>query len=84
MKTIRVVNHWMNDSGDVEIVLLEPIDKSHELQNNLFWYSGVERPMWPSGTELSDQEVLGTKCYKQRKFTSVDDDIPNDCFMSMF
>lgn len=83
MKTVKVVNHWMNDSGDVEIVLLEALDKSRELQNDLFWYNGAERPMWSRGTELSDQEVLETKCYKQRKFTSVDTDIPNDCFMSL-
>ncbi|WP_407894693.1 hypothetical protein [Lacticaseibacillus sp. N501-2] len=82
IKTIKVANHWFNDSGDVEIVLLESlIDR--ELINNLFWYSGDERPLWVRGTTLSDDEVMATHPYKQRKMQSIDDDIPNDCYMSL-
>ncbi|MDN7023140.1 hypothetical protein [Lactiplantibacillus plantarum] len=82
MKTLKVANHWFNDSGGVEIVLLVPLDKSKELRNDLFWYDGNNRPLWPHGTELTDKDVLETHCYKQRKMSSIDD-IPNDCFMSM-
>lgn len=83
MKTIEVVNHWFNDSGDVEIVLLKPLDKKRELRNDLFWYSENQRPMWERGTKLTDEEVMQTKCYKQRKFTSIEQDIPNDCYMPL-
>lgn len=82
MKTFKVANHWFNDSGNVEIVLLVPLDKSKELRNDLFWYDGNNRPLWSRGTELTDKDVLETQCYKQRKMSSIDD-IPNDCFMSM-
>ena len=81
-KTIQVANHWFNDSGDVEIVLLKPlIDK--ELINNLFWYSGDERPLWVRGTTLSDDEVMDTHPYKQRKMQSIEDDIPDDCYTAL-
>ena len=82
MKTLKVANRWFNDSGDVEIVLLVPLDNSRELRNDLFWYDGNNRPLWSRGTELTDKDVLETHCYKQRKMSSIDD-IPNDCFMSM-
>jgi hypothetical protein len=81
-KTIRVVNVWYNDSGDAKIVLLAPVDPSRKLNVDLFWYSGNHRPKWNRGDELTDGDVLSTKCYKQRKFTSIDQDIPNDCYMA--
>ena len=31
MKTLKVANHWFNDSGDVEIVLLVPLDTIHDI-----------------------------------------------------
>lgn len=84
MKTVEVKAVWFNDSGDASIVLLVPLDKKRKLRNDLFWYSGSNMPSWKSGQQLSDKEVMETKCYKQRKFDSVEQDIPNDCYMSMF
>jgi hypothetical protein len=81
-KTLKVKNIWNNDSGDVKIILLESLDPSRELNNDLFWYSGSERPRWSRGEELTDEQVLATRCYKSRTFTSIDQDIPNDCYMS--
>lgn len=83
MKTIRVKCSWANDSGDVKIFRLMPIDKSRELRYDLIWYSGDNRPNWHSGQELSDEEVMSTKAYKATKFNNIDD-IPDDCYMSMF
>lgn len=83
MKTIRVKNIWLNDSGDVSIILLAPIDTTRTLRNDLFWYSGDECPDWQRGQELSDKEVLATHCYKQIKMQSVEDDIPDDCYMAL-
>jgi hypothetical protein len=83
MKTLEVVNHWYNDSGDAEIVLLKSLDKTRELKNDLFWYSGEERPMWSRGTQMTDSEMLATHCYKQRTFESIEQDIPDDCYMSL-
>lgn len=82
IKTFKVANRWVNDSGDVEIVLLVPLDKNKELRNDLFWYAGNNRPLWSRGTELTDEDVLKTHCYKQRKMLSIDD-IPDDCYMSI-
>lgn len=84
MNTIEVVNHWVNDSGDVEIVLLKSLDPHRELQNDLFWYSDTNRPGWEAGTQLTDKDVMLTKCYRQRKFQSIEADIPNDCYMPIF
>jgi len=71
-KTVQVADHWFNGSGDVETVLLKPL-VDRELVNNLFWYSGDERPLWECGTELSDDEVMATHPYKQRKMLTADD-----------
>lgn len=84
MKTIRVSRIWFNDSGDVLITLLVPIDETRELRNDLFWYSGENMPDWKTDQQLSDEEVLKTRCYKQIKFHSIDQDIPNDCYLSLF
>lgn len=80
---IRVVNHWFNDSGDAEIVLVEPVDKGLELMNDLFWFDGRQMPRWPRGSELTVAQMQTKRCYKQRTFTSVEADIPNDCHMSL-
>mgnify|MGYP004466520591 CR=1 FL=1 len=84
MKTLMIIGNWFNDSGDVQIVQLKPIDSSRELQKDLFWYSGNHRPMWKAGTKLTDEEVLATKCYKMKKMVSVEQDIPNDCYAPLF
>lgn len=81
-KNIKVVNHWFNVAGDTEIVLLKSLD-GRELVNNLFWYSGDERPLWKRGTKLSVDEVKATRCYKQIKTQPTEPDIPNDCYMSL-
>lgn len=83
MKTLQVVNHWYNDANTTEIVLLRPLDENRKLQNDLFWYDGDHMPHWPVGTTLCDEDVLQTKCYKQRTFQSIKHDIPNDCYMPL-
>lgn len=82
IKTIRVDNVWYNDSGDAKIILLAPIESNRKLNVDLFWYSGHNMPRWNRGDELTDGDVLATKCYKYRKFTSIDQDIPDDCYMA--
>ena len=81
-KTLRVRNVWHNDAGDAKIILLEPMDASRKLATDLFWYSGKNRPKWGRGDELTDEDVLSSRCYKYRKFTSIDQDIPDDCYMA--
>lgn len=80
---IRVVNHWFNDSGDSEIVLVESVDKGLELMNDLFWFGGRQMPRWPRGSELTVAQTQTKRCYKWRTFTSAEADIPNDCHMSL-
>jgi len=82
-KTIKVAAHWYNDGGDVEIVNLVSLDHDRELQNDLFWYAGSQRPFWPQGMLLSDEDVQATRCYKMRKMQSIQADIPDDCYMPM-
>lgn len=84
MKTIRVKCSWINDSGDVKIFLLDSLDKTKELRYDLIWYSGSNRPKWHKGQELSDEELMSTKAYKAIKFSSIANDIPDDCAMSLF
>lgn len=81
-KIARVTAHWFNDSGDVEIVELEPIEAGRTFRNNLFWFSGNNRPLWEPGTELTEEEIVSFKCYKQKRFQSMND-IPDDCYMPL-
>lgn len=83
MKTLLVVNHWYNDTNTAEIVLLRPLNENRKLRNDLFWYDGNHMPHWPAGTQLRDEDMLKTKCYKQRTFQSIEHDIPDDCYMSL-
>ncbi|KAF5440729.1 hypothetical protein HFC69_00285 [Pediococcus sp. EKM202D] len=82
-KTIEVVAHWFNDSGDAEIVHIKALDKSRELKNDLFWFSGDNRPFFKPGTQLADEEFIKFKCYKQRTMQSIEEDIPDDCYMPL-
>ena len=84
MKTIRVKCYQFNDSDDVKIFLLNPIDKTKELRYDLIWYSGSNRPKWHTGQELSDEELMFTKAYKAIKFSSIVNAISDDCAMSIF
>lgn len=83
-KEIEIVNHWVNDSGDVEIVLIKSLVKGKKLRNNLFWFSDSNRSMLPSETQISVEEFCKHKCYKQRTFESIEYDIPDDCYMPIF
>ena len=78
--TLKVIGKWINDSNDVTIIRLAPLDGSRSLEDDLFWYSDPNRPNWRAGDELSDEDVLSTRCYKMRTFYSMDD-IPGDCYV---
>lgn len=75
--SIRVVNHWISDSGDSEIVLVEPVDKGIELRNDLFWFADDQMPRWSPGVELAVSQIRGWKCYRWGTFTSIEHDIPD-------
>lgn len=74
--SIRVVNHWISDSGDAEIVLVEPVVQGIELWNDLFWFADDQMPRWSPGVELAVGQIQGWKCYRWGTFTSVEHDIP--------
>lgn len=73
---IRVVDHWISDSGDSEIVLVEPVDKGIELWNDLFWFADDQMPRWSPGAELTISQIQGRECYRWGTFTSIEHDIP--------
>ena len=73
---IRVVDHWLSDSGDSEIVLVEPVDKGIELRNDLFWFAGDQMPRWSPGVELTVGQLQGRECYCWGTLTAVEADIP--------
>lgn len=78
---IGVVNHWFNDSGDVEIVLVKSLNSQCEIGHDLFWFSGSNMPNLKSGTVINSTKFETLQCYKQKKFESIEQDIPNDCYM---
>jgi hypothetical protein len=82
-KSIQVATIWNNDSGDASIILLKSTDPKRQLQTDLFWYSQDAIPSWRVGDMLTDDQVLTSKYYKYRKFTSIEQDIPDDCYMSL-
>jgi hypothetical protein len=70
------VNHWLSDSGDSEIVLVEPVDKGIELRNDLFWFADDQMPRWSPGVELTVSQIQGRECYRWGTFKSIEHDIP--------
>lgn len=83
-KEIEIVDHWYNDSGDVEIVLIKSLIRGKRLRNNLFWFSDSNRLMIAAGSQLTAKEFCKHKCYKQRTFESIEHDIPDDCYIPLF
>lgn len=74
--SIRVVNHWLSDSGDSEIVLVKPVDKGIELRSDLFWFADDQMPRWSPGVEVTVGQIQGRECYRWGTFTSVGHDSP--------
>lgn len=70
---IRIVNHWIDDAGDSEIVLIEPVDKSIKLRNDLFLFNGDQMPRWSNGTELTFNQIRERRCSKWGSLMSVAD-----------
>lgn len=81
--SIRVVNHWFNDSGDAEIVLVEPVVQGIELRNDLFWFADDQMPRWSPGVELVGEQIQGRECYRWGTFTSIEHDIPDGFHMPL-
>ncbi|CAK8054148.1 hypothetical protein [Eupransor demetentiae] len=79
---IKVIGVWNNDAGDCQIVQIKPYNTERELRNDLFWFSGNQRPFYKQGQIVEDTEFITHKCYKQKTFIDFDD-IPNDCYMSL-
>ena len=75
---------WENDNQDVYIWLINDLSTGEKW---LFWYSHKpgETAPFHAGSEFDEDhfELLKKYCYKYRRCTSVEEDIPNDCFVSL-
>lgn len=71
VKLLKISCKWNLDSGG----------SIYEINGQLLFYTQSQDPCWTRGQEVPYNEVMKTKCYKQKEYRSWDD-IPNDCSMS--
>lgn len=71
-KEFKIKCKWNLDNGG----------SIYQIRDKIFFYNTQQDPQWNRGQELSREEILATKCYKQKEFKSWDD-IPNNCAMAL-
>lgn len=68
---MEIKNKWYLDNGGAIYLI----------KDQLLFYTKAQDPHWNRRDEIPRNDIMKTKCYRQRTFHTWDD-IPNNCAMA--